>query len=237
MSTETCTAQLLYEIHGPWYFNSDVTAILDEIEFVQIGTNRISVRGVKRAPPPPTTKVGITARVGYQAEVHWFLVGLDIQEKAKMLEMQVRHALGDTSRFHILNFSLNGTCPTDPTDQNSATVDFRVFAQAREEKDIAPNKFLRPIIDLIMSAYPGATFHLDSRQGMPKPIQEYFVTLLPQKDLKHVVHSQDGRNLEIAVPMVTKTYPIRQPSQEASAVEARNFGETVRGPLGWIVHV
>jgi hypothetical protein len=237
VSTETCKAQLLYEIQGPWYFNSDVTAILDEIEFVQIGTNRVSVRGVRSAPPPPTTKVGITARGGYQAEVHWFLVGLDIQEKARMLEMQIRHALGDTSRFHVLRFSLNGTCPDDPTDQNSATVDFRVFAQARNEKDIAPNRFLRPIIDLIMSAYPGATFHLDFRQGMPKPVQEYFVTLLPQKDLKHVVHLQNGRNLEIAAPSITKTYAKRQPSQDVSAVVARDFGETIRGPLGWIVHV
>ena len=28
--------------------------------------------------PPPTTKVGITALGGYQAEVHYFLCGLDI---------------------------------------------------------------------------------------------------------------------------------------------------------------
>lgn len=237
VSTEACKAQLLYEIQGPWYFNSDVTAILDKIEFVQIEMDRVSVRGVKSSPPPPTTKVGITARGGYQAEVHWFLVGLDIREKARMLEMQIRHALGDTSRFHVLKFSLNGTCPDDPTDQNSATVDFRVFAQAKNENDIAPNRFLRPIIDLIMSAYPGATFHLDFRQGMPKPVQEYFVTLLPQKDLKHGVHLQDGKNLEIAAPSITETYAKRQPSQDVSAVVARDFGETVRGPLGWIVHV
>jgi hypothetical protein len=237
VNVETCKAQLLYEIQGPWYFNSDVTAILDEVQFEQRGTNRVSVTGVKSVPPPPTTKVGITARGGFQAEVHWFLVGLDIQEKARMLEMQIRHALGDTSRFHVLKFSLNGTCPEDLTDQNSATVDFRVFSQAREEKDIAHNRFLRPIIDLIMSAYPGATFHLDFRQGMPKPVQEYFVTLLPQKDLEHGVHMQNGGHFEIAAPSNTKTYPKRQPSQERSAVLTRDFGETVRGPLGWIVHV
>jgi len=151
--------------------------------------------------------------------------------------MHIRHALRDTSRFHVLNFSLNGTCPEDPTDRNTATVDFRVFTQARKERDITPNRFLRPIIDLIMSAYPDATFHLDFRQGMPKPVQEYFVTLLPQKDRKHVVHMQNGRDFEIGAPRITKTYPKRQPSEETCALLAKELGETVRGPSGWIVHV
>jgi hypothetical protein len=236
VSTETCKAQLLYEIQGPWYFNSDITAILDEIAFEQLSTNRVALRGVKAGPPPPTTKIGITARGGYQAEVHWFLVGLDIEAKARMLEMQIRQALGDTSRFHVLRFTQNGSAIENPTDQNSATVDFRVFAQARDEKDLATNRFLRPIIDLIMSSYPGATFHLDFRQGLPKAVHEYFVTLLPQSDVRHSVHLGDGRELEIQPPSLTKTYPGQQPSQAISLVSLKDFGETIRGPLGWLVH-
>jgi hypothetical protein len=236
VSTETCKAQLLYEIQGPWYFNSDVTAILDDISFEQLSTNRVALHGVKADLPPPTTKIGITARGGFQAEVHWFLVGLDIEAKARMLEMQIRQALGDTSRFHVLKFTLNGTAKEDPKSQNAATVDFRVFAQARDEKDLATNRFLRPIIDLIMCSYPGATFHLDFRQGLPKAVHEYFVTLLPQSDVRHALHSHDGRELEIAPPSVTKTYPGQQPSQAISSVLLQDLGETVRGPLGWLVH-
>lgn len=236
VSTETCKAQLLYEIQGPWYFNSDVTAILDEISFEQLSTNRVALLGVKAGPPPPTTKIGITARGGFQAEVHWFLVGLDIEAKARMLEMQIRQALGDTSKFHVLKFTLNGTAKENPEDQNSATVDFRIFAQARDEKHLATSKFLRPIIDLIMCAYPGATFHLDFRQGLPKAVHEYFVTLLPQSDVRHAVHLHDGRDLEIEAPSVTKMYPRQQPSQAATAIFAKDSGETVRGPLGWLVH-
>lgn len=101
---------------------------------------------------------------------------------------------------------------------------------------MAPDKFLRPVIDLIMCGYPGATFHLDIRQGIPKPVWEYYVTLLPQSDVQHVVHMQDGRDLEIAPPNRTKTYPAQQPSQPGSQVSGKDFGETVRGPLGWIVH-
>jgi hypothetical protein len=153
-----------------------------------------------------------------------------------MLETQIRQALGDTSRFHVLKFTLNGTAAENPTDQNSATVGFRVFAQARNANDIAPDKFLRPIIDLIMCSYPGATFHLDFRQGIPKPVQEYFVTLLPQTDVRHMVHVDAGQNLDIECPKVTKTFPCDQPSQETSLVHAKDFGETVRGPLGLLVH-
>lgn len=236
VSVDTCKAQLLYEIQGPWYFNSDVTAVLDEIEFEQLGTNRVAVKGVRALPPPPTTKVGITAQGGFQAEVHWFLVGLNINEKAKMMEAQIRHALGDVSRFHVLKFTLNGTAGEDATDQNSATVDFRVFAQARKAESISPQNFLKPIIDLIMASYPGGTFHLDFRQGIPKPVQEYFVTLLPQSDVQHVVHMHDGQMLSVAPPSVTRTFPVLQPSQDVSFVAARNFGPTVRGPLGWLVH-
>lgn len=236
VSEETCKAQLLYEIQGPWYFNSDVTAILDEIAFEQLSTNRVALRGVKAAPPPPTTKIGITARGGYQAEVHWFLVGLDIEAKARMLEMQIRQALGDNSRFHVLKFTLNGMAAEDPEDQNSATVDFRIFAQARDEKDLATSKFLRPIIDLVMCSYPGATFHLDFRQGLPKAVHEYFVTLLPQSDVSHVVNFHDGRKLEIEPPSITNTYPGQQPSQDVSSISLNNSEETVRGPLGWLVH-
>ena len=36
VSTQTCSSQLLYEIQGPWYYNSDVTAILDEVWFEQM---------------------------------------------------------------------------------------------------------------------------------------------------------------------------------------------------------
>jgi hypothetical protein len=87
-----------------------------------------------------------------------------------------------------------------------------------------------------MCSYPGATFHLDFRQGIPKAIQEYFVTLLPQSDIRHVVHMHDGRYFDITPPSIAKTFPTQQPSLELSTVPAKDFGETIRGPLGWLVH-
>jgi hypothetical protein len=239
VSVDTCTSQLLYEIQGPWYYNSDVTAVLDELWFEQLSANRVALRGVKADLPPPTTKVGITAKGGYQAEVHWFLVGLDIDAKARMLESQIRKELGaHANRLTRLEFTKNGSSPNNPTNQNSATVDFRIFAQSRTEQDLSPQKFVRPCIDVIMEGYPGATPHLDIRQGFAKPVFEYYVTLLPQTDVQHAVHLPSGEELDIAPPSNTKVWTKQQPSQPVtqSPRNLTDFGPTERGPLGWVVH-
>jgi hypothetical protein len=81
MSVGTLTSQLVYEIQGPLYYNSDVTAQIEGIKFEQIGKDEVRMTGVKGLPPPPTTKVGVTAASCYQAEFHYLFGGLDIKEK------------------------------------------------------------------------------------------------------------------------------------------------------------
>jgi hypothetical protein len=255
VSVQTCTAQLLYEIQGPWYFNSDVslfyelfecseikpmqvTAIIDKITFTQIGEDRVSVSGVEFAPPPPTTKVGITARGGFQAEMQYFLVGLDIPEKARMFEQQVRNTLrAESEHFTLLDFQLLGTPVQNPHTQTAGTVTLRMVAQAKRETDLAPDKFLGPIIGLVMAAYPGGTFHFDMRMGFPRPVYEYFVTWMEQADVHHRVHMQDGEVVEVPPPTVTRVFSKQQPSTPSfTTPRGSDFGETVRAPLGLVAH-
>ncbi|KAF7528195.1 hypothetical protein PCG10_001484 [Penicillium crustosum] len=247
VTVDTCTSQLLYEIQGPWYFNSDVTAVLDGIHFSQRGVNRVAVHGVRSGPPPPTTKLGITARGGFQAEAWWFLTGLDIEAKARMLEAQIRQLLSPYSdKYTSLNFDLLGSSLSDPHSQNRATVPLRIVVQARNAEDLAPTRFLKPITDNIMQGYPGATFHLDMRQGFPRAIFEYYVSLLPQSAVQHRIHMPwkpvaSAQTLDISPPANTRTYPSRQPSQPITDTDGpvdltHDFGPTTRGPLGWIVH-
>lgn len=238
VNVDTCSSQLLYEIQGPYYYNSDVTAVLDGLWFEQIGKDRVALHGVKGALPPPTTKVGITAKGGFQAEAYYFLTGLHVEDKARMLEAQLRKALASASpKFTCLTFSVVGSAAPDADNQNAATTSFRIFAQAKAADDLAPKKFLRPIIDNIMQGYPGATFHMDFRQGFPKPFFEYYVTLLPQSDVKHVVHF-DSHDTVIDPPTRTQIYDARQPSSPAPGISVNmaNFGPTERAPLGTIVN-
>lgn len=75
VNCETVTAQLVYEISGPLYFNSDVIADIHDIRLDQVEEDRVHVSGITGLPPPPTTRIGITANGGYQAEWHFYLVG------------------------------------------------------------------------------------------------------------------------------------------------------------------
>jgi len=41
VTIDTCKAQLLYEIQGPFYYNSDVVAVLDSIKISQVEENKV----------------------------------------------------------------------------------------------------------------------------------------------------------------------------------------------------
>jgi hypothetical protein len=56
VNTATVASQLLYEIQGPLYYNSDVTASIEDMVIKEIGKNQVHVSGVKGLPPPSTTK-------------------------------------------------------------------------------------------------------------------------------------------------------------------------------------
>lgn len=56
VTTATIASQLLYEIQGPLYYNSDVTASIENVKLVQVGENAVHVSGVKGLPAPATTK-------------------------------------------------------------------------------------------------------------------------------------------------------------------------------------
>jgi hypothetical protein len=93
--------------------------------------------------PPATTKVGITAKGGYQTEAHYFVVGLDTADKVQLLERQLRHCL-DTDSMSLLKFTTSGTASTNPNSHDEATLDVRIFAQTPTEEALSSAKFLRP---------------------------------------------------------------------------------------------
>ncbi|ORY69037.1 uncharacterized protein BCR38DRAFT_363932 [Pseudomassariella vexata] len=237
VTVDTCKAQLLYEIQGPMYYNSDVVAILDSIKIEQAGQDKVFVTNVGSLKPPPTTKVGITAKGGFQAEAHYFLCGLDIEEKAKFLERQARAGLDET-KYHCLEFRTNGRCPPNPKNQDSATVDLRIFAQAKDESALSTSQFFRPVSDTIMQSYPGATFAVDARQAVPKPYYEYWVTILPQSSVKHICYLP-SKGLEIPIPAPTDTqdFVYEQSTYETSnPIDLSTLGATTEAPLGYVVH-
>ncbi|KAF2803047.1 DUF1446-domain-containing protein [Mytilinidion resinicola] len=243
MTVASATSQLLYEIQGPLYYNCDVVADITNIKMEQIGEDHVRVTGIKGLPPPPTTKIGITAPAGWQCEWHMFICGLDIEEKCKITEGQIRYAMGEENikRFTCLNFHQNGSSVIDGRNQDVATVDFRIFAQSNDPELLRPdipNAFNRWCLEVFLQSAPGLSLSNDLRQIVPKPYYEYWVALMPQSEINLNVHNLFGEKTvrNLGFPKVTKEYPRQQTSYETSnPVSLDSFGETVRAPLGYIV--
>lgn len=100
----------------------------------------------------------VTALAGWQAEYHVYFVGLDIQEKARWTEEQIRESIGDEiQKYSLLRFHLNGSSPIDAPNQDEATVDFRIFAQSRNPEVMDPRNqrgFLRTVMVCTLESAP-----------------------------------------------------------------------------------
>ncbi|KXT17708.1 hypothetical protein AC579_9033 [Pseudocercospora musae] len=247
VTVDSVTSQLLYEIQGPLYYNSDVVAQLEGIKIEQVGEDEVFVSGVKGLPPPDTTKVGISGFAGWQAEYHIYICGLDIDEKCKFAEDQIKYELGEErlKKFSCLRFMRNGDSPINARNQDIATVDFRIFAQSKDRQLLSmrnPEGFFRiSMVNFLMSC-PGASLGNDMRQAEGKPFYEYWPALLPQTCVNHQAHllfePEAGKQkvIDIPPPTLTEKHKRQQPSYETSGpAKLSAFGETVRAPLGSIV--
>ncbi|CAH0047586.1 unnamed protein product [Clonostachys solani] len=244
VSVGTVASQLLYEIQGPLYYGSDVTAKLEGISMKQIGPDRVQVTGVKGLPPPSTTKVGLTAVGGYQAEFHVYICGLDLEAKAEWIERQIRYSAGEAAKeLSCFKFSMNGYCPDNARNQDLATVDLRIFVQTKNKKLVSKSTldvpgFNRWCMDNGLQGCPGWTLGNDQRQSEGKIYYEYYVTVLPQDQVQHrVTLTWDANRAINVLPCQNMANYLRdQPSYETQApINLSTYEPTTRGPLGWIV--
>ncbi|KAH6974572.1 hypothetical protein BKA56DRAFT_634441 [Ilyonectria sp. MPI-CAGE-AT-0026] len=236
VTEDTVRAQILYELQGHIYLNPDVAADLSKVKVELEAPNRVRVSGITGLPPPSTTKVMFAAPGGYQAEAIFYLNGLDIEAKEKMMRQQLDHIFKDHN-FSKLSIELYGTKPDNPTSQQAGTIFLRIFAQARRFEDISAPKFKVPIYALRMQSYPGYHMNLDFRTMDPKPFMEIFPAIIPQSAINHRVELDSGELVDIAPPRQTASYEIERPSYEtASPVDLTTFGPTRRVPLGSVFH-
>lgn len=232
------TAQLLYELQGEMYLNTDVVADISTVRIEESGEpDRVHVSGVIGYPPPATTKVMIAAPGGYQAETTYYINGLDVQEKAQMMKNQLAHIFSD-SNFSKFSVALYGQQVDNPDSQAHGTVMLRVFVQARRKEDLSAEKFKIPIYALRMQSYPGYHMNLDFRTMDPKAFMEIFPSTIPLSAIQHqVLIPKLGKCIEIAPHGKTVEYPVIRPSYETTtATDFATFGHTELAPLGSVVH-
>lgn len=156
VTPDTVKCQLLYELQGNIYLNSDVKADMTDVKVVGESKDRVHVSGVRGYPPPPTTKLAIFYRGGYQCEFLINACGYATSHKWDMQEAQIRTVLEDwgiMEKLDVLDFQRLGTPMENPDSQYASTTYMRVFVQSKDQEAVGMMYKVRQY--LFMSHFPG----------------------------------------------------------------------------------
>ncbi|KHN95203.1 DUF1446 domain-containing protein [Metarhizium album ARSEF 1941] len=244
VTPDTVRSQLLYELQGNVYLNSDVKADLSGVRVQpQVTENRVHVSGVKGYPPPPTTKLAVFYRGGYQLEILMNACGYATDHKWDVQEAQVRGKLdewGLLDKLDVLDFQRIGTPQENPVSQLASTTYMRIFAQAREKSVCRAVAGAWNVV--FMSHFPGAHCSWDLRTLAPKPFLGYCPVLVDQGEICESAviltdRDEPGRRDAIPVgpPRITEPLLPRLNYETDSPVALDSFGPKTMRPLGDVV--
>ncbi|HEX2486938.1 MAG TPA: acyclic terpene utilization AtuA family protein [Myxococcota bacterium] len=226
VSVGTVTAQLLYEIAGPDYANPDAIARFDTIRLEQVGPDRVRVSGVRGEPAPPDLKVCINYAGGFRNSMTLLLTGLDVEEKAALVERTLRHRFAGPRAPRELHFHLARTDHPDPETNERATARFAITAKDPDERKVG-RAFSSAVVELVLASYPG--FYATSPPGDASAYGVYWPALVPAGEVPHAAVLPDGRR--VAVPPAPAK-PAPAPAPAAVALPAPPAGATRAAPLG-----
>lgn len=226
VSVGTVTAQLLYEIDAPRYLNPDVTARFDTIRLAQDGKDRVKVTGVKGEPPPPTTKLCLNYMGGFRNSTTFVLTGLDIPEKAKLIEDTFWPLVGGKEAFAEAHVSLVRGDREDP-ESNEAASAYLKFTVKDPDAAKVGRAFSNRAIEMALAHYPG--FHMTSPPTEESPYAVYWPALVPSELIEQVAHVE-GEEIKIT-PVLPPSRPV-EVHVPAPALPPAPSGPTQRAPLG-----
>ncbi|MEO9139339.1 MAG: acyclic terpene utilization AtuA family protein, partial [Jatrophihabitans sp.] len=187
VTTETVTAQLLYEITGARYAGPDATARFDTIELADDGPDRVRISGVRGEAPPPTLKVGLNALGGFRNSVTFVLTGLDIEAKAAWVQAQ----LADLDA----QWTLARTDHPDADVQEEAAALLHCVVRGPDPKALG-RAFSGRAIELALASYPG--FHVTAPPGDASPYGVFTAAFVDAGTVPHVAVHADGTRVDIA---------------------------------------
>lgn len=231
VSIGTVTAQLLYEIGGVEYLNPDVTALFATINLEQLGPDRVGVNGVRGVPPPPDLKVALNYLGGYRNSMTFGLAGLDIDDKARLLEEALWKSIGGPETFARSEVRLLRSDRPDPPTNDDALAYLRVTVMDPDEQRVG-RPFSRAAVELALSHYPG--FFLTSPPGDASPYAVYWPTTIPAElvPMTVVVGEQRWNVSSVAPDSVRPT--THRPPPTTPAVLPRSSHVSRLTPLGAI---
>ncbi|KAF2450659.1 DUF1446-domain-containing protein [Karstenula rhodostoma CBS 690.94] len=246
ITEDTVKCQFLYELQGNVYLNSDVKAIMDDVQAQrQEGKNRVRLLGIKGAPPPPTTKLAIFYNAGYQSEIVINATGYGTLEKFDLYERMIRFGLkrlGIHDQFDILEFRRIGIPESNPSSQLRSTTYLRILAESGDPKT---NLGLASLLgEFAMQHFSGFHSTSDHHTAIPRPDISYYPAIYPQVQLKTSINILESSKSGTAIG--TTSIPTTPPPRfeeltkcasydTASSIPLESFGPTKPARIGDVV--
>jgi hypothetical protein len=227
ITTETVTAQLLYEITGARYAGPDVTARFDTIRLDQDGPDRVRISGVRGEAPPPTLKVCLNTLGGFRNETTFVLTGLDIEAKAELAKAQLESGLA--KRPAELRWTLARTDHPDADTEEAASALLHCAVRDPDPK-VAGRAFSGAAIELALASYPG--FHVTAPPSDASPYGVYQAEYVPAEAVEHTAVLPDGRR--VAIAPAADTLPLAD-VDDPQPPPALPGGPTSPVPLGTVL--
>jgi hypothetical protein len=199
VTIDTVKAQLLYEITGARYAGPDVTTRLDTIELDGDGPDRVRISGVRGEPPPPTYKVSLNSVGGFRNEVDFVLTGLQLEQKAELVQRQLKQAL--PKRPAELKWTLAWTEKPNAESEQEASVFLKCAVKDPDSK-VVGRAFSSAAVELALSSYPG--FHVTAPPGDGSPYGVFRAGYVDIHEVEHVVVLPDGTRSVIEPALETR---------------------------------
>ncbi|MFP2909060.1 acyclic terpene utilization AtuA family protein [Pyxidicoccus sp. 3LFB2] len=229
VTVDTVVAQLVYEITGARYAGPDATARFDSISLTADGQDRVRISGVRGEPPPPTVKVCLNNLGGYRNEATFVLVGLDIEEKARLVREQLSAAM--VRKPKEVQWTLVRTDREDAATEEQAAAFLRVVVKDADPK-LVGRAFSGAAVELALGSYPGFTMTAPPSDGAPYGV--YTPAYVDAAKVEHVAVLPDGTRTVIAPLAPERTLGLA-PVEPPSLPPPPASGRTRRVPLGRIV--
>jgi hypothetical protein len=194
VSVGTVTAQLLYEIGGHHYPNTDVVARFDTVAVTQEAPDRVRVSGTRGLLAPAEVKVCLNLLGGWRNSMTFVLTGLDIEEKAALTLRSLEEALGGADRFAEFDVQLIRTDKADAPLNAEATAQLRVTVKDADRERVGRG-FSSAATGLALACYPG--LHLTAPPSSGTVYGVYWPALVPAHSVVPSVVHADGRRVEV----------------------------------------
>ncbi|MDB5848467.1 MAG: hypothetical protein JWP29_2219, partial [Rhodoferax sp.] len=135
LDAETCTLQLLYEVHTPArYATPDLILDFSGIRFEQLGKNRVYMSGARSWGPPPTLKVaGFLELPGFIADLEIGFAGSGALARAQRAAetLRLRLSAWDDTDIAIDLVGVNSVLRAGSAPMQAAPAELRVHVSAR----------------------------------------------------------------------------------------------------------